>query len=121
MELRLSTPGEAAIVAAYPVLRHLLDLRDGGWRFLPIEAGREQIDGFRDWGGGWRDGIRFRDPGDALGLRLDRDGAITWECTGSLAEVVQELLLLPEPGSRSAPRLTKGSARDWADRRYPYL
>ncbi|GAB2991962.1 hypothetical protein GCM10027184_52550 [Saccharothrix stipae] len=79
-----------------------------GWRFLPIESGRDQIDGFRQWPGGWRDGVRFRDEGDALGLRMDRDTRITWECTGSLAEVVQELLLLPNPGSRLAPRLAKG-------------
>ncbi|WP_158852971.1 hypothetical protein [Saccharothrix deserti] len=100
--------GDAAVVAAYPELQHLLDLRDGGWRFLPIEAGRDRIDGFRQWPGGWRDAIRLKDSGDALGLRLDRDYAITWEYTGSLADVVQELLLLPNPGSRLAPRLARG-------------
>ncbi|GAB2966639.1 hypothetical protein [Saccharothrix stipae] len=108
--MKLIVPGaaEAAIVVLYPPLRYLFDLVDGGWRFLPVESGREQIDGFRLWPGGWRDGVRFRDVGDALGLRMDRDARITWECTGSLAEVVQELLLLPHPGSRLAPRLAKG-------------
>jgi hypothetical protein len=109
VELIVPAAGEAAIVKAYPVLCHLLDLRNGGWRFLPMEAGREQIDGVRQWPGGWRDGIRFKDAGDALGLRLDRGYAITWEYTGSLADVVQELLLLPHPGSRLAPRLAKGT------------
>lgn len=106
----LIIPGaaEAAIVAVYPPLRHLLDLVDGGWRFLPVRPGRDEIDGFRQWPGGWRDGVRFRDAGDALGIRTDRDTCIVWEFAGSLADVVQELLLLPHPGSRLAPRLAKG-------------
>jgi hypothetical protein len=108
--VNLVVPGDtdAAVVAAYPELQHLLDLRDGGWRFLPIEPGRNQIDGYRQWADGWRDAIRIKDSGDALGLRLDRDHAITWEYAGALAEVVQELLLLPQPGSRLAPRLARG-------------
>jgi hypothetical protein len=108
VELIVPAVSEAEIVRAYPVLRHLLDLRNGGWRFLPIEVGRDQIDGFRQWPGGWRDAIRFKDSGDALGVRLDRDHAITWEYAGALADVVGELLLLPHPGSRLAPRLAKG-------------
>jgi hypothetical protein len=110
----LIIPGaaEAAIVQIYPVLRHLLDLRDGGWRFLPIEPGRDQIDGFRQWSGGWRDGVRFRDAGDASGIRTDRDNRIVWEYVGTLADVVQEFLLLPHPGSRLAPRLAKGWSLD---------
>jgi hypothetical protein len=60
------------------------------------------------WADGWRDAIRIKDSGDALGLRLDGDHAITWEYAGALAEVVQELLLLPQPGSRLAPRLARG-------------
>ncbi|GGP51986.1 hypothetical protein [Saccharothrix coeruleofusca] len=106
----LIVPGraEAEIVRAYPPLRHLLYLRDAAWRFLPLQPGRDQIDGVRVWPDGWRDAIRFRDADDALGLRLDRDTAITWEHTGALADVVQELLALPHPRSRLAPRLAKG-------------
>jgi hypothetical protein len=109
--VNLIVPGatDAVVVAVYPELQHLVDLKGGGWRFLSIEAGRSQIDGFRQWSGGWRDAIRIKNTGDALGLRLDRDHAITWEYAGSLANVVQELLLLPQPGSRLAPRLAKGS------------
>ncbi|TQM83265.1 hypothetical protein FHX81_5683 [Saccharothrix saharensis] len=108
--VNLIVPGDidAAIVAAYPELQHLLDLRHGGWRFLPIEPGRSQIDGFRKWPAGWTDAIRIKDSGDALGLRLDGEHAITWEYAGALAEVVQELLLLPQPSSRLAPRLARG-------------
>ncbi|ROP40717.1 hypothetical protein [Saccharothrix texasensis] len=106
--------GHAEIVKAYPVLRYLVDLREGGWRFLPIEPGRDQIDGYRQWPGPWRDGIRFQDEDDALGLRLRLDDGvrITWERTGTLAEVVNELLILPAPDSRLAPRLAKGHGPD---------
>lgn len=104
----LVVPGttEAAAVAAYPPLQHLLDLLDGGWRFLPIVAA--QLDGFRRWPDGWTDGIRVRHAGDALGIRTDRDQRIVWEFSGSLGEVVGELLLLPAPGHRLAPRLARG-------------
>lgn len=108
MSLIVSGAADLAAVALYPELRHLLDLRDGGWRFLPIEPGRDQLDGFRRWQGGWRDAVRLKNESDALGLRLDRDNMITWEFSGSLAEVVHELMLLPHPGDRLAPRLAKG-------------
>ncbi|MFD5831019.1 hypothetical protein [Lentzea sp. NPDC060358] len=108
--MSLIVPGAAdrAAVALYPTLQHLLDLRDGGWRFLPIEPGRDQLDGFRLWPGGWRDAIRLKSDSDALGLRLDPDNMITWELSGTLAEVVHELVLLPHPGDRLAPRLARG-------------
>lgn len=97
---------EAAACAVYPSLRHLLDLRDGGWKFLPLVAA--QLDGFRQWPDGWTDCVRVRHAGDALGLRMDRDHRITWEHAAGLGEVVRELLLLPPPGHRLAPRLARG-------------
>ncbi|QFZ17568.1 hypothetical protein [Saccharothrix syringae] len=113
---RLIVPGQgqAEIVKAYPVLRGLLDLRAGGWKFLPVEPGREEIDGYRQWPGPWRDAIRFRDEDDALGLRLRLDDGVhlVWERTGGLAEIVNELLLLPAPGHRLAPRLARGHGPD---------
>ncbi|RKT55679.1 hypothetical protein [Saccharothrix australiensis] len=106
----LVIPGEAErlVLALYPELRHLLDLRGAGWRFLPPERGRAQVDGFRRWGGGWTDCVRIRSADDALGLRMDRDQRITWELSGSLAQVVPELLVLPHPDHRTAPRLARG-------------
>jgi hypothetical protein len=108
--MSLIVPGAAdlAAVALYPELQHLLDLRDGGWQFMPIEPERDQLDGFRRWPDGWRDAIRLKSESDALGLRLDRDGMITWELSGTLADVVHELVLLPHPGDRLAPRLARG-------------
>lgn len=108
--MTLIVPGspEAVAVELFPILRPLLDLKGGGWKFLPYQEGQEFLDGFREWRGGWVDSIRFHDEGDALGIRVDGDNAIVWELTDSLAVVVNELLLLPTPGDRLAPRLAKG-------------
>lgn len=108
MSLIIPGTAEGAMVAVYPVLQHLLDLKDGGWKFLPPEPGLDYLDGFHKWPGAWTDSVRFKSEDDALGIRTDRDRAIVWEFTGSLAEVVHELMLLPHPGDRLAPRLAKG-------------
>lgn len=97
-----------AAVERFPVLRPLLDLRGGGWQFLPYQEGQAFLDGFRRWPGGWVDSIRFHDEGDALGIRVNSENEITWERTGTLAEIVGELLLLPSPSDRLAPRLARG-------------
>jgi hypothetical protein len=106
----LIVPGspEAAAVELFPVLRPLLDLKGGGWKFLPYREGQTFLDGFRKWCGGWVDSIRFHDEGDALGIRVNADNEIVWEYSGTLAEVVGELMLLPHPGDRLAPRLARG-------------
>lgn len=96
------------LIARYPVLQHLLDLKNGGWRFLPMWPGQDYLDGFRKWPGDWTDSIRCKAEDDALGIRTDRDNAIVWEYTGSLAEVVHEFMVLPHPGHRLAPQLAKG-------------
>ena len=101
-----------AAVLAFPEIEYLLLIRDGGWRFLPQEIGRDQLDGFRQWPEGWRDGIRVRSGTDALGIRTDPDGAIVWERSGDLAGVVNGLLALPTPDAPGAPRLIIGSSPD---------
>ncbi|WP_112273588.1 hypothetical protein [Lentzea terrae] len=76
--------------------------------FGSAHEGQAFLDGFHRWPGGWVDSIRFHDEDDALGIRVDRDNAIVWELTDALAMVVNELLLLPTPNHRLAPRLAKG-------------
>lgn len=101
-------------VRLYPELRPLTWIRDAGWRFLPVEVddqGPTQLDAARVWPGGWRDAIRVRSATDALGLRMQVENReITWERTGTLAEVVEALLVLPVPGTRLAPHLAIGAA-----------
>ncbi|WNV83703.1 hypothetical protein [Umezawaea sp. Da 62-37] len=98
-----------AAVAEFPEIAMLLIVRDGGWRFLPQEPDRDQLDGFRQWPEGWRDGLRVRSGTDALGIRTNPDGDIVWERSGTLTDVVTELLSLPAPGDPSAPYLIIGS------------
>ncbi|GGM72421.1 hypothetical protein GCM10012275_48740 [Longimycelium tulufanense] len=105
---------DAAAVRAFPELRHLITLRDGGWRFLPaphVGGVPVRIDGFREYPGHW-DAIRVESPVDVLGIRMTRENppGLVWERTGSLGEVVTELALLPPPDHRLAPYLVTGTA-----------
>ncbi|MCS7477504.1 hypothetical protein ACFFQW_35980 [Umezawaea endophytica] len=102
----MSTIEDAAALQAFPEIQYLLIIRDGGWQFLPQEQGRAQLDGFRAWPEGWRDGIRIRSATDVLGIRTNPNHELVWELTGTLVDVISELLALPPPG---APRLLWGS------------
>ena len=110
---------DAEAVKLFPSLQHLILLRDAGWKFLPVEDPGDpnaELDAVRIWPAGWRDCIRVRDESDALGLRIrvpaDKHtaSAIVWERSGTLAEVVHELLALPAPGAQLAPTLVIGAA-----------
>jgi hypothetical protein len=99
----------------FPALANLIVLRDAGWFFIPVntaDGAPVEYDGFRPWPGGWTDGIRIWSETSALGIRTspDEPPAITWELTGTLTEVAAELLELPAPGTRTAPRLARGVA-----------
>ncbi|MCP2262063.1 hypothetical protein LX15_005795 [Streptoalloteichus tenebrarius] len=105
---------DQAAIDAFPELRHLIALRNGGWRFLPplVRDGLPvEVDGFREWPGGYRDVIGVRSPTDVTGLRVTGEDppGIVWEFTGGLGEVVHALLALPAPGDRLAPRLVVAS------------
>jgi hypothetical protein len=104
------TPEQAAALSAFPELQRLIDLRDAGWMFLPtIEDGQlVEVHGVRMWPEGWADAIRVRYTTDAVGLRNDHAGGITWHLEGTLAEIVDGLIALPAPSDRLAPRLVIG-------------
>jgi hypothetical protein len=103
---------DTAAVQAFPEIEYLLIIRDGGWRFLPQEAGLEQLDGFRAWPQGWRDGIRIRSATDVLGIRANPHHDIVWERAGTLIDVIGDLLALPAPDEPNAPRLVLGHGPD---------
>jgi hypothetical protein len=106
---------EAAAIARYPELDALRTIRDAGWVFKPRldESGElVGIDGWRDWPGGWRDAIGIKGSTDACAIRLFVD-VMVWDFAGTLTDVVAELLVLPAPSDRSAPRLVVGSAPFW--------
>ncbi|NGY59559.1 hypothetical protein G7043_11540 [Lentzea sp. NEAU-D13] len=105
---------DAAAIRAFPGLAALIAIRDAGWTFVHRDAVAgvpTQVDGYRAWPGGWIDAVRVRDEDDAMALRTDGDEppGIVWERTGSLAHLVEDLLSLPAPGDRLAPRLVKAT------------
>jgi hypothetical protein len=106
-----------AVLAEFPELQRLVELRNAGWIFLPTVVARcvVQVHGVRTWPGGWADALRVRYTTDAAGLRNDHTGGITWQLEGTLMEVVDGLLTLPPPDDRLAPRLVVGKApRLWS-------
>ena len=103
----------AAALAAFPDLQHLLDLRDAGWIFFPRTdryGELVEVRGVRTWpGSGSADAIMVRYTTDAAALRTDDDGGIVWQREGTLAEVVEGLVLLPPPWAPGAPSLVKAT------------
>jgi hypothetical protein len=110
--LPLTTVDRAAL-AAYPELRRLIELRDGGgWFFQPmrVEGALELLTGWRRWPDDWSDAIAIRDLGDAKAFRCDPAGGEVWKREGNLAEVLNGLVELPAPNQPNAPRLVKAQA-----------
>lgn len=104
-----------AVAHDHPGLTLLVALRTFGWHGLPPlfdAAGICEVDAYLGWPNGWRDGLRIRGPGDALGIRINTDDppGIVWEQTGGLVDVIAALLELPPPGLRFAPQLVVGLA-----------
>ncbi|QWF81121.1 hypothetical protein [Amycolatopsis sp. CA-230715] len=86
-------------------------LRHNGWLFYPCTRDGElvQIEGTYRWpGSGTRDTIRVRGDADADAFRLDGAGEVVWQRDGGVVELVEELMTLPKPSHRLAPRLALG-------------
>ncbi|MGO1051271.1 hypothetical protein [Crossiella sp. CA198] len=94
-----------------PELIVLAALRDAGWVFRPwVEAGHTLglAGSFTDRD--YTDAVFIADRDDARAVRLLADqpgatGGVVWDFSGSLREVVAELIALPAPHSRLAPQL----------------
>lgn len=99
---------EGAAIAEFPELRRLVDLRNAGWKFLPVNSDSGElveVRGVRAWPDDWVDAIVVRFTTDATGLRCDRSGGVVWHRDGDMADVVDGLLALPAPSDPAAPRL----------------
>lgn len=110
---RTLTYAEREAVAAFPELRRLIDLRDGGgWLFLPSSDRGElrEMHGVRTYPEGYADAVRVRSGTDAAAVRTDHEGYRVWWCEGGLVEVVDALLAVPDPSQPNAPKLARGSA-----------
>lgn len=100
----------------FPELHALLHVRDAGWSFRLIGSREQGIEGIvasrnkRQW----TDALWVYDQGMVVGIRILDDvngGGTVWhKDSGTLPEIVNELLGLPDPDDRRAPRLVKGSS-----------
>ena len=100
-------------IRRYPELRTLVDLRAGGWSFLPVaDDGQDLVGivGYRNTAG-YTDALWVFGEDDCRAVRLlpddDLTGGIVWEHHGRLADCGHELLALPEPDDRHAPKLVR--------------
>jgi hypothetical protein len=50
---------------------------------------------------------------EAAAMRVDHVGGLVWECDGTATEVLHQLVELPAPSDRLAPRLVRTAAPRW--------
>jgi hypothetical protein len=102
---------------AYPELAQLAAIRDAGWVFRPFNDEHDDLAGIVGWHGteDATDVLWIFDRTDCRAARLVLNGpgdlgGIVWDYAGDLASCVGELLSLPHPEERSAPRLVRAAA-----------
>jgi hypothetical protein len=111
------TEGEA--LRRFPELHALVTLRRAQWIFRLVGHPDTGLEGVVASYSRQRytDALWIYDASTVVGVRvLDEDygGGTVWKKdTGTLPEVVYELLGLPEPDDRLAPKLVKGSSLLW--------
>ena len=108
------TETDRCAVLRYPELYRLIALRDGyRWTFtLDFQDGElDLVAGGRLRPTGWSEGIAIKSLIEARAFRLDPTSGEVWSREGSLVEVVDALVDLPEPGHPGAPRIVRGIAR----------
>jgi hypothetical protein len=104
---------EEQALRRFPELRELVTLRQADWKFRLIGNRGKGIDGIVASYSQkqFTDALWTYDQGTIIGLRvLDEayGGGTVWsKQDGTLPEVVTELLSLPDPDDRLAPRLVK--------------
>ena len=107
------TAADYAALTAYPELRRLIDLREGGgWFFQPVQlhGELELLAGGRLWPSGWSEALAIRGLNDVRAFRCDPSGDVVWHREGGLIAAIDGLVELPDPDDPKAPRLVKGTA-----------
>jgi hypothetical protein len=101
---------EAEVVARYPEVQFLIDIRNAGWIFQLHNFDSEPaLVGYRNWPA-HIDAVWIFDRNRCVGIRSVDDapgwvGGTIWQYQGDLATVVYEILGLPQPSERFAPSL----------------
>jgi hypothetical protein len=110
---------EEQALRRFPELRELVTLRQGGWKFRLIGDREKGVEGIvaSHSQKQYTDALWIYDASTVIGVRILDDkigGGTVWsKDDGTLPEVVLELLGLPEPDDRLAPKLVKGSNLLW--------
>jgi hypothetical protein len=109
---------EEQALRRFPELRELVTVRQAGWKFRLIGDRDKGVEGIVASYSQkqFTDALWIWDVSTILGVRiLDEEygGGTVWQKDGSLSEIVHELLGLPDPDDRLAPKLVKGSSLLW--------
>lgn len=99
------------MAVTYPELARLALLPKAGWHFQALADEDKQLTCVAGWHaqGDTTDALWIYDRTDCLAVRLVSDGLV-WRHGGDLSSCIAELLALPHPDSRLAPRLVKACA-----------
>jgi hypothetical protein len=105
------------VTATYPELARLALLPKAGWRFQTITDENGELTCVVGWHHEEHatDALWIYDRTDCLAARLlvpsaGDPGGLVWRHLGDIASCVDELLALPGPHDRTAPRLVTASA-----------
>lgn len=110
----MTTITEREALRLFPELRELVTIRRIGWVFRPV--GNREAQDLQGIVGSYTrqrytDALWIYDRSNVVGVRVlqpEYGGGTVWQKdSGDLEEVVQELLELPEPDDRLAPKLVK--------------
>lgn len=110
---------EADSVRRYPELAQLMDMREAGWVFRPFHDQHDQLTGLVGSRSvhQYTDAIYVFDRSHAIAVRVQADeygGGCVWMRDGTdVAEVVTDLLGLPEPDAPGAPNLVITQSLLW--------
>jgi hypothetical protein len=110
---------EEQALRRFPELRELVTLRQADWKFRLLGDRDKGVEGIVASYSQKRytDALWIYDVSTVIGVRILDDtfgGGTVWsKGDGTLPEVVTELLGLPDPDDRLAPKLVKGSSLLW--------
>lgn len=109
------TPIAHAAVTEFPVLQRLLDNSYGiEWVFQVLPqptTGTPLLAVWRMWpDSGFSDAVTILDQLNASAFRCEASGGVVWSREGDTGFVVEEMAVLPPPGTRTAPHLVIGTA-----------
>lgn len=110
----------AQAIRLYPELRELVTVKRIGWIFRPVgDRDAEELEGIVGsyTRPKYTDALWIYDRSTVIGVRVlqpEYGGGCVWrKDSGDLPEVVHELLALPEPDDRLAPKLVKFPGQLW--------